>query len=156
MPAISLAKALKLKNRLAGRLAKVQEDITTYNSVLEEQKGKIDVDTLCKLRDEIAEALVILKTKIVMANGEIQVDLIRMGEYKSKLNWLKSIPVRDGKERHGYQNTEVLWTATLKKDDVDKENRKLEAEIDAIQDKVDSFNHTKKIEVDGRTLDLAS
>jgi len=34
MASISLAKALKLKNRLAGRLNKVQNDIVTYNSVL--------------------------------------------------------------------------------------------------------------------------
>lgn len=33
MAEITLAKALKVKNRLAGRLAKVQIDIQTYNSV---------------------------------------------------------------------------------------------------------------------------
>ena len=156
MASISLAKALKLKNRLAGRLSKVQEDISTYNSVLNEQQGQVDVASLCKLRDEIAEHLIGLKTRIVVANTEIQQDLIRMGELKSKLTWLTTVPVRDGKERHGYQNTEVVWIATLKKKDVDDENRKLEAEIDAIQDKVDAYNHTKKIEVADRALDLAS
>ena len=33
MAEITLAKALKVKNRLAGRLAKVQADIQAYNSV---------------------------------------------------------------------------------------------------------------------------
>ena len=37
MPEITLAKALKIKNRLTGRLAKVQSDVTTYNSVPEKQ-----------------------------------------------------------------------------------------------------------------------
>jgi len=156
MASISLAKALKLKNRLAGRLNKVQNDIVTYNSVLTEQSGKVDVPALCNLRDEIAENLIALKTRIIVSNAEIQGDLIRQGELKSKLTWLATLDTRDGKERHGYQNTEVTWTATLKKKDVDDETRKLETEIDAIQDKLDCFNHTKKVEVADRSLELAS
>jgi hypothetical protein len=156
MASISLAKALKLKNRLAGRLNKVQNDIVTYNSVLTEQANKVDVAALCKLRDEIADNLIALKTRIIVSNAEIQGDLIRQGELKSKLSWLATLDTRDGKERHGYQNTEVTWTATLKKKDVDDETRKLETEIDSIQDKLDSFNHTKKVEVADRSLELAS
>jgi hypothetical protein len=156
MASISLAKALKLKNRLAGRLNKVQIDIAQFNSVLTEQAGKVDVDALCKLRDEIAENLITLKTRIIVSNAEIQGDLIRQGELRSKLTWLATLDTRDGKERHGYQNTEVTWTATLKKKDVDDETRKLETEIDAIQDKLDTFNHTKRVEVPDRSLELAS
>lgn len=156
MPQISLAKALKLKNRLAGRLNKVQQDIQTYNSVLAEQAGQNDVPALCKTRDEIANNLVTLKTKIVFGNAEIQADLIQQGELKSKLAWLATLETRDGQERHGYQNTEVTWVAALKKKDVDAETKKLEAEIDAIQDKLDNFNHTKKIEVSEQALNLAS
>lgn len=155
MPQISLAKALKLKNRLAGRLNKTQTDIQTYNSVLAEQANQVDVPALCKLRDEIAEQLVVLKTKIVFGNAEIQSDLIRQGELMSKLTWLATLETRDGK-RHGYQNTEVTWVASVKKTDVDKETKKLEAEIDAIQDKLDSYNHTQKIEVSEKALSLAS
>ena len=40
MVQINLAKALKIKNRLAGRLAKVQTDIQTYNSVPEGLAGR--------------------------------------------------------------------------------------------------------------------
>ena len=32
----------------------------------------------------------------------------------------------------------------------------LEKEIDQLQDRLDQFNHVHKIEVDGRTLELAS
>jgi hypothetical protein len=33
---------------------------------------------------------------------------------------------------------------------------RLEKEIDRLQDKLDQFNHARKVEVDGRTLELAS
>lgn len=156
MAQITLAKALKLKNRLAGRLAKVQEDISTYNSVLKEQVGKVDIPGCVKLRDQIQESLIGLKTKIILANGEIQETLIRMGETKSKLTFLEMIPVRDGAERHGYQNTEITWVAAISKGDIDSERKKLESEIDAMQDKVDTFNHTQKLEIPQSYLDLAS
>lgn len=156
MAQISLAKALKLKNRLAGRLNKVQSDIQHFNSVLEEQTGKVDVASLMKTREEIMDALVDLKTSIIRANNEIQPLLIRQGELRSKAEFISMIPVRDGVERHGYQNTEIKYVATLKKQDVDEETRKIETEIDAIQDKLDEFNHTMRLEVPQRTLDLAS
>ncbi len=156
MTFISLAKALKLKNRLAGRLSKTQNDISTYNSVLAEKVGQVDVSALLELREEIVEALVDLKTKIMLSNAEIQNDLIRQGELKSKLTWLASIYVRDGKERHDYQNTEVEWISVLKKVDIDNQTRQLESTIDTIQDKLDEFNHSKKIEIPNRSLELAN
>ena len=87
---------------------------------------------------------------------KIQENLIRLGELKAKASWIKEIPIRDGKERHGYQNTEVVWVAALKKKDIDEENKRLEAAIDKLQDEIDDYNHTVKIEVEQRTLDLAS
>ncbi|MGA7495579.1 MAG: hypothetical protein WBX00_02525 [Isosphaeraceae bacterium] len=44
---LTLAKALSVKNRLAGRLAQARENIETYNSVLAGQRddyGKATVD----------------------------------------------------------------------------------------------------------------
>ena len=43
MAEITLAKALKVKNRLTGRLAKVQADIQAYNSVPEGQADQVNV-----------------------------------------------------------------------------------------------------------------
>jgi hypothetical protein len=153
---ISLAKALKLKNRLAGRLSRVQEDIRQNNSVLLEQRDQTDVLKMCKERDALSEYLIELKTKIAFANNEIQQRLICIGELKSKLAWLSTLPTRDGVERHSYQNTELTWVATLKKVDIDNETKTLEALIDQIQDEIDVFNYTKKIEVPQGLLDAAS
>ena len=153
---LTVAKCLKLKNRLVGRMSNVEDDIRLYNSVLEEQKGQVDVLSQMKLRSEIAECLVVLKTAIMKANLEIQHDLISLGEMKASLSFIKEIPVRDGKERHGYQNTEVVYTATLKKKDIDNTSRELEGAIDKLQDKIDQYNHQTFIAISQRTLDLAS
>ena len=72
MTTISLAKALKLKNRLAGRMSKVQSDIEVYNSVLVEQAEKVDVPKLIILRDELMCALSDLKLGIIKGNAHDQ------------------------------------------------------------------------------------
>ena len=51
---------------------------------------------------------------------------------------------------------EVTYVAALKKADVDAQVARLETDIDQLQDKLDQINHDRKIEVDGRILDLAS
>jgi hypothetical protein len=51
MADITLAKALKVKNRLAGRLAKVQADIQAYNSVPQGQSDQVNVPTLMQARE---------------------------------------------------------------------------------------------------------
>lgn len=155
MPAISVAKALKLKNRLAGRLNKAQSNVTTYNSTLEGQ-GLPNIADLVKERDEIMEVLIALKTAIIRGNNPIQGAIIRQGELKSKIEYLNSIPTNDGVQRHSYQNTDVRYTAYIKKADVDAQVRALEKEIDGIQDKLDEFNHTAKVEIEQRWLDLAA
>lgn len=154
--AITLSKALKLKNRLAGRLAHVQTLAQQNNTVLQEQAGQIDVPALLKEHEEIMNNLVALKATIIRANGPIQDMILRKGELTSKIEWLKTLNTTTGKVRHGYQNTEIVYVATMKKADVEQQTRELEREIDSIQDKIDEYNIGKKIEIDQRALDLAS
>src|SRR5579871_4905381 len=71
MADITLAKALKIKNRLTGRLAKVQQDIQAFNSVPVGQADQVNVPALMKTREELVGALVSLKTAINDANREV-------------------------------------------------------------------------------------
>jgi hypothetical protein len=154
---ITLAKALKLKNRLAGRLAKVQADIQTYNSVPEGQAGQVDVPALVRTREELVGALVSLKTAVNEANREVQRDIYDLAEKKATTQFLAGVNTRHGPQPAVYPSTtEVHYVAALRKADVDALVARLEKEIDQLQDKLDRFNHEHTIEVDGRVLELAS
>jgi hypothetical protein len=154
---ITLAKALKVKNRLAGRLAKVQADIQAYNSVPQGQADQVNVPALLKTREELVEALVGLKTAINDANREAQRDIYLLAEKKATAQFLAGVNTRHGPQPAVYPNTvEVTYVAALKKADVDALVARLEKEIDQLQDRLDHFNHVHRIEVDGRTLELAS
>lgn len=156
MAEISLAKALKLKNRLAGRLSAIVGDIQLYNSVLEEQVGKVDVNKLLFLRDAISLALIELKIALYKSNVGIQLELYTLAEKKGEIDFYRMLNTRDGSERHGYQNTNVTYRATLTKSDVDARIKVLEAEIDSLQDQIDSYNHSTKFAISQTILDLAS
>ena len=157
MAEITLAKALKVKNRLTGRLAKVQADTQAYNSVPEGQADQVNVPALLKTREGLVEALVTLKTAINEANREAQRDIYDLAEKKATAQFLAGVSTRHGPQPPVYPSTvEVNYVAALKKADVDALVVRLENEIDQLQDKLDQFNHVHKIEVDGRTLELAS
>jgi hypothetical protein len=83
MAEITLAKALKVKNRLAGRLAKAQADIQAFNSVPEGQADQVNVPALMQAPEELVEALVSLKAAINEANREAQRDIYLLAEKKA-------------------------------------------------------------------------
>jgi hypothetical protein len=154
---ITLAKALKVKNRLAGRLAKVQADIQTYNSVPEGQSDQVNVPALMKTREELVGAVVSLKTAINEANREAQRDIYELAEKKATAQVLAGLNTRHGPQPAVYPSTtEVHYVAAMKKTDVDALVLRLEKEIDQLQDRLDLFNHVRKVEVEGRILELAS
>ena len=120
MQQITLAKALKIKNRLAGRLAKVQADIQAFNSVPEGQADQVNVPALMQTRAELVEALVNLKTAINEANRGVQRDIYGLAEKKATAQFLAGVNTRHGPQPAVYPNTtEVNYVAALKKADVD-------------------------------------
>jgi len=157
MADITLVKALKLKNRLAGRLAKVQADIQLFNSVSEGQAGQVNVPALVQTRGELVEGLVNLKSAINEANRAVQRDIYDLAEKKATAQFLGCVNTRHGPQPAVYPSTtEVDYVAALKKADVDGWVARLEKEIDQLQDKLDQFNHDHTIDIDGRILELAS
>ena len=137
MAEITLGKALKIKNRLTGRLAKVQADVQAYNSVSEGLAGQVDVPALMKTREELVGALVGLKTAINEANREAQRDIYDLAEKKGTVQFLAGVCTRHGPQPAVYPNTtEVSYVAALKKTDVDTLVARLETEIDQLQDRL--------------------
>jgi hypothetical protein len=157
MAEITLAKALKIKNRLTGRLAKVQADIHAFNSVPAGQADQVNVLALIQTREELVGALVSLKTAINDANREAQRDIYDLAEKKATAQFLAAVNTRHGPQPPVYPATiEVTYVAAVKKADVDALVARMESEIDQLQDRLDQFNHDHRIEVDGRTVELAS
>jgi hypothetical protein len=141
---ISLAKALKLKNRLAGRLAKLDTDLETYNSVLA-GSDQPDIKSIYAERATLVAHLVELKIVINAANQPMQRTIVELGEVKSQVALLRRMSTKHGTVVEGYHGVETQYIAQFRKGDVDREVRRLEREIDRLQDQLDGFNHRTTI-----------
>jgi hypothetical protein len=156
--AITLHAALKLKNRLAGRLVEVTENIQTSNSRLEGSEAELDPKELWETRNKLSDALVTLKTAIHRANveGGQQKRIFQIGEKKGVATLLKQLSTANGPTRERYSEETLTYVAFKKKKDVLAETRQLEREIDAIQTEIEGFNHTHKIEIAQDIVDLGN
>lgn len=145
---MKLAKALKLKNRLAGEVAQLKELLTQQNSRPSRQKFDYDnTQVLGELRAKIDE-LIQTKAAIGAANAAIYAQIFRLAELKGLVATLKALPTKEGVyvESLGYaQSVEVEYTAQLKKAEVDRLIQELETEIQALQDALDEFNFTHSV-----------
>ncbi len=148
---ITLARALKLKNRLAGRLAKLDTDFESYNS-LPAGTDRPDLKVVYADRNKLVARLLELKVALNASNQPMQRTIFELGEAKSLVALLAKTSTKHGKIVEGYHGTEVDYTAQFRKGDIDREVRRLEAVIDRLQEQLDSFNHRTLISIDADML----
>jgi hypothetical protein len=141
-----LAKALKQKNRLAQRISKLQEEIQVENSSRVDDPKKINVeDSLAEL-ESTTEKLIKIKIAIFVASTPVRENILRLGELKSKIVFLKGISTIEGKIRH-YERGDVEYSVAKDKIWVKNQITICEQSIDCLQDELDTFNHTTNIEI---------
>lgn len=149
---ISLAKALKLKNRLAGKVAKLTLSVQTYNST-QEASERIDVRAPFAARADLVRRLAELKHAITQANAPIQRDIFDLAEMKAEVTLLAALNTKHGTFAEGYPTAgQVAYVAQFRKAEVDAMIDALEARIDRLQDKLDTFNAQTQIAVDAETV----
>ena len=163
---MKIAKALKLKNRLAGEIAKLKEIVQARNVIEAGQEVVYDVK---KMVDETMPSaitnLVTVKTAIAVANSGSFVNLasitadslkaspywaiFMIAEFKGMIETLKAINTKNGKftDFRGLRDaaTQVEYVAQVKQQEIDRIVSGLEAEIDAMQDELDAYNATTDV-----------
>jgi hypothetical protein len=149
---ITLAKALKLKNRLAGKVAKLTQTVQLYNST-QQTAEQIDVRAAFAERADLVRRLTDLKVAIARANAPIQADIFDLAELKAEVTLLAGLNTKHGTFLEGYPTAgTVAYVAQFRKADVDAMTDALEMRIDALQDKLDTFNAQATIAVDAATV----
>ena len=144
---MKLNKALKLKNQLAGEVAALKERLADQNS--RASTVPFDYDNrqvLADLRSKLDD-LIQVKAAIAVANAPQYARIFRLAEINGLVAHLKCLNVRHGTFKEGgsfaQSAFEVEYIAQIKKADVDQIVSDLEAEIVALQDELDEFNHSQ-------------
>jgi hypothetical protein len=146
---MKLAKALKLKNQLAGEVAQLKELLVKQN--VRPSKQTFDYDNrevLARLRAKLDE-LVRVNAALATANAEIYAKIFRLAELKGLVATLTALETKSGvfHEGRGFGEAtyEVEYVAQLGKVDVDKLVAELQNEIQTLQDALDEFNFTRSV-----------
>ena len=93
---MKIAKALKLKNQLAGDLAQLKELLSKQNSRSTKQKFDYDNrEVLTRLRAKLAE-LVKVKAALAAANAEIYDKIFLLAELKGLVATLTALDTKAG------------------------------------------------------------
>ena len=148
---MKIAKALKLKNQLAGDVAQLKELLAKQNSRSTKQKFDYDNrEVLARLRAKLDE-LVKLKAALAAANAEIYDKIFRLAELKGLVTTLTGLDTKAGvfHEGRGFAESayEVEYVAQLGKVDVDKLVAELKNEIQKLQEALDEFNFTRTVKL---------
>ena len=93
---VTIARALKEKNRVAGRLAKARQLVATENSNEKKIPRRVDVAAVREEARTLAERLVAIKSAIAAANAPVVGTIIELDETKSAIAWLNGLNVREG------------------------------------------------------------
>jgi len=146
---MKIAKALKLKNQLAGDAAQLKDLLAKQN--VRSTKQKFDYDNrevLGRLRAKLEE-LIKVKAAIAAANAEVYEKIFRLAELKGLVTALTGLDTKTGvfHEGGGFSDKayEVEYAAQLSKVDVDKLVAELKSEIQTLQDALDEFNFTRTV-----------
>ena len=146
---MKLAKALKLKNKLAGEVEQLKSLLKKQN--VRSKKQEFDYDNrelLEKLRGKVGE-LVAVKTAIAQANAKIYDRIFRAAELKGLVATLNSLDTRSGVHLEGGEYVErpieIEYVAQLGKVEIDRLVAEFEGEIESVQDELDDFNHANEV-----------
>lgn len=150
---VSLNKALKRKNELAGQINKLKTRITKNNSLPEGSIKRFDTMQMIKQLQKLRDDLVAIKTAIAIANVPIYEKINLMAEYKGEIEFLDTIDTKEGEINegrfYGEDKPPVKYAATITADTIVAWQQAHEREISKLQDEIDTFNHTTTVEIPG-------
>ena len=145
---MTLAKALKVKNRLIGQLNSLREQATAHNNGRSDLTTSINIQDVWTELEEVKSRLIDLKGKVAVATAPISPKLVQMAELKSELKFIEEISVHEGTLDIGYGATTpkvVTWLPYLTEVAKAKKMKELKEQIASTQDEVDEFNAATKI-----------
>lgn len=147
---ITLAKALKLKNKKIREIKELSNIIIENNSIIEGNKFLYDIKDIFNKYEKTKEELTKLKAEIQKANQDVQKDIFMLSELKDEYKNINMLSCKQGYVneslfRDSVQNKYISYITVSERDEILK---RIEKEIENLQDKLDEYNHKTKIKID--------
>jgi hypothetical protein len=145
---ISLAKALKEKNKVVSKIKELEGKIQQNNVTVKGNEFSYTVPVLLTALEKEKNKLVALKAEIFKANLPIYKDILELSEAKAHLSFLRGLNVQEGIVVERYNDKEVTYVAQINLVKRDAIVEEYQTKVDTLQETIDTFNYSTQIEVD--------
>lgn len=143
---VSIARALKEKSRVAGRIHTLTDVINHENSLAEGSTRSVDLrETLAQVKD-LTERIIRIKAAIAKGNQDAIDKIVELGEIKAMIGFLNRLDTSE--IRKDEYSRSVKWEAAIRKADVLIEVDAYQRRANAIQDELDDFNASHFVNID--------
>ena len=144
---ITLAQALKEKNRIVGEITRLWGLVENENSCWESHTRSVDVKETMKTIECLVQKLVELKTKIGKANEGNLANMYALEECKSQMSRFSKLnTLEDVRYRGVNDDVMEVRSAEITAQEVLQRNKNLQRQCNQLQDELDAYNATHKIE----------
>jgi len=149
MKDITIARALKEKAKLIGRIAVLQERLYANNSYVKDNVPAYDTNVVLEDLINAKAELVLLKAGIAKANIPVVEKIYMLSEKKGLVQVLKNLNTNNCFFDSGRYNSSELreYIAVIKRKDADDKISVLEQEIQDLQDELDAFNVSTYVKI---------
>lgn len=144
---VTLARALKERSRIAGKLKRNFAIINKENSVIRGNERSFDLRAIYAECLELYRKLIEIKQIIATANAPIVGKLVEMDEVKSLIAQLRSIDTTVGYVNQGYGQTNDYMEVVFSASEMTAEADKLQERAEQLQDELDAFNALTKVDI---------
>jgi len=142
---MNIAQALKEKNKKVAKIQKLWTRISRFNSVSTGNPRSYNIEeTWLELNQEMHE-LIGLKARIHNASAPVRKDIFALSELKSLIQGVRGIDTTEGIYQSRYSNESTETTVVFNVAWQDAQIESIEKDIEAIQEKLDGFNHTTQV-----------
>lgn len=144
---ITLAQALKEKNRIVGEISRLWDLVENENSCWESHTRSVDVKETMKTIEFLVQKLVELKTKIGKANEGNLANMYALEECKSQMSRFSKLNTLEDVRYRGVNDDKMeVRSAEITAQEVLQRNKNLQRQCNQLQDELDAYNATHKIE----------
>ena len=146
---VTLARALKEKNRIAGRLRKAQKLVEKENRKPAGSPRAVDVAAAFAEVERLSALLASVKAAIAKANDGIVASIVELEETKALLAFVGSIPSDESVEiERSYQGSvERRWDVAVRTPELLARADALQKRADALQDALDEYNAATRVDL---------
>jgi DNA repair exonuclease SbcCD ATPase subunit len=143
---MTIAQALKEKNKKVTKLSNLWDRLQRYNVVTEGDTRPYSSQDTWNEIEKLTKEIVELKTRIHHASEPVRLDIFMLSELKNKAQRLKSVNTNSGTYRDRYSDSapvvqtpefDILWKDSMVE--------QIETQIEETQERLDKFNHTSNI-----------